>query len=130
MSFDFVQLIVKLKNASIIRKEFLLVEYSIVREDILIMLYNEGFLQSFGLKLSESFKIRRIWISLRYLYGKALFESLKLLSKPSQVNYMSLLDICNIPDRKFVVFFSTDKGLLTTLNCKRKRVGGKALFIC
>ena len=49
MSFDFVQLIVKLKNASIIRKEFLLVEYSIVREDILIMLYNEGFLQSFGL---------------------------------------------------------------------------------
>ena len=78
MSFDFVQLIVKLKNASIIRKEFLLVEYSIVREDILIMLYNEGFLQSFGLKLSESFEIKRIWISLRYLYGKALFESLKL----------------------------------------------------
>ena len=130
MSFDFVQLIVKLKNASIIRKEFLLVEYSIVREDILIMLYNEGFLQSFGLKSSESFKIKFIWINLRYLYGKALFESLKLLSKPSQVNYMSLLDICNIPDRKFVAFFSTDKGLLSTLNCKRQRVGGKALFIC
>jgi small subunit ribosomal protein S8 len=130
MSFDFVQLIVKLKNASIIRKEFLLVEYSIVREDILVMLYNEGFLQSFGLKLNENFEIKRIWISLRYLYGKALFENLKLLSKPSQVNYMSLLDICNIPDRKFVAFFSTDKGLMTALNCKRQRVGGKALFIC
>lgn len=130
MSIDFVQLIVKLKNASIIRKESLLVEYSIVRKDLLIMLYNEGFIQSFGLKTSKSFAIKRIWIDLRYLFSKALLENLKLLSKPSQVNYMSLLDICNIPDRKFVAFFSTDRGLLTALSCKQRRVGGKALFVC
>ena len=130
MSLDFVQLIVKLKNASIIRKESLVVEYSVVREDVLIMLYNEGFVQSFGFKPSKNFEIKRIWVNLRYLFNKALFENLKLLSKPSQVNYMSLLDICNIPDRKFVVFFSTDKGLLTALSCKQQRVGGKALFIC
>ena len=130
MSLDFVQLIVKLKNASIIRKESLLVEYSIVREDVLIMLYNEGFVQSFGFKPSKNFEMKHIWVNLRYLFNKALFENLKLLSKPSQVNYMSLLDICNIPDRKSVIFFSTDKGLLTALSCKQQRVGGKVLFIC
>ena len=130
MSLDFVQLIVKLKNASIIRKESLLVEYSIVREDVLVMLYNEGFVQSFGFKSNKGTETKYICIDLRYLFSKALFENLKLLSKPSRVNYMSLLDICNIPDRKFVAFFSTDKGLLTTLSCKQQKVGGKALFIC
>ena len=130
MSLGFVELIVKIKNASIIRKESLLVEYSILKEDVLVMLYNEGFVQSFRFISSENIEIKHIYISLRYLFSKGLFENLKLLSKPSRVNYMSLLDICNIPDRKFVSFFSTDKGLLTALSCKQQKVGGKALFIC
>lgn len=130
MSLGFVELIVKMKNASIIRKESLLVEYNILKEDVLVMLYNEGFVQSFRFVSSGSIEIKRISISLRYLFSKGLFENLKLLSKPSRINYMSLLDICNIPDRKFVAFFSTDKGLLTALSCKQQKVGGKALFIC
>ncbi len=130
MSFNFVRLILKLKNASSIRKEYLLIEYSQLRKDIITLLYNEGFLQSFGLVRHQQDSFVNILITLRYVFNKSLLEDLKLLSRPSHVKYMRLLDIYNLPDRRFVVFFSTDKGLITALNCKKFRVGGKVLFVC
>jgi small subunit ribosomal protein S8 len=130
MSVDFVKLIIKLKNASAVRKEFLSIEYSKVRRDILKLLYDEGFIQSFRFEFGKTKAPIRILINLRYSFNKALLASLKLLSKPSFVKYIRLLDIYNIPDRRFVIFFSTDQGLLTLLECKRFKVGGKLLFIC
>lgn len=130
MSFDFVKLIFKLKNASSIRKEFFTIEYSQLRKDTITLLYNEGFLQSFEFVRYRNNSCIDILVKLRYIFNKSLLEDLKLLSKPSHVKYMCLLDIYNIPDRRFVVFLSTDKGLITALNCKKSKVGGKILFVC
>lgn len=130
MSFDFVKLVLKLKNASAIKKEFLSIEYSKVRKDMISLLYDEGFIQSFDFEFGIANSPKKIRVVLRYFFNKPLLASLKLLSKPSQVKYMRLLDIYNIPDRRFVIFFSTDRGLLTTLECKRFKVGGKLLFVC
>ena len=93
-------------------------------------LYSEGFIQSFKIVNDSLLKSKIILITLRYYFGKALLDRLHLLSKPSHVRYVKLMDICNIPDRRFVIFFSTDKGTLTTLGCKELKVGGKILFIC
>jgi ribosomal protein S8 len=43
---------------------------------------------------------------------------------------MKVTDLCNIPDTKFIIFFSTDLGFLTALECKKLKVGGKLLFLC
>lgn len=130
MSFDFVRFILKLKNASAIKKERLDVEYSKVREDMITFLYNEGFIQSFCFRQSKKNNIKVISITLRSLFGKSLLENIQLISKPSLMKYMRLMDICDISDRKIIIVFSTDKGFLTTLGCKKERVGGKLLFIC
>ena len=130
MSINFVKFLIQLKNASIARKEVVSLEYSRIRENMVEILYTEGFVQSFELVINSSNGVKTILINLRYYFGRSLLESLQLLSKPSHVRYMKLLDISNIPDRKFVIFFSTDKGTLTTLECKKQRVGGKLLFIC
>lgn len=130
MSFDFVRFILKLKNASAIKKERLDVEYSKVREDMITFLYNEGFIQSFCFRQSKKNNIKVISITLRSLFGKSLLENIQLISKPSLMKYMRLIDICDISDRKIIIVFSTDKGFLTTLGCKKERVGGKLLFIC
>lgn len=130
MSIDFVRLIVELKNASKNNKEELIVEYSKVREDMVGLLYNQGFIQSFCFKQNKKSHVRAIHITLRNLFGKSLFEKAKLISKPSLMKYVRLIDICDISDRKIVLFLSTDRGFLTTLGCKKKRVGGKLLFIC
>ena len=130
MSIDFVRFIVELKNASTNNKEELIVEYSKVREDMISLLYNQGFIQSFCFKQNKKSGVKVIHITLRNLFGKSLFERAKLISKPSLMKYVRLIDICDISDRKVVLFFSTDRGFLTTLGCKEKKVGGKLLFIC
>lgn len=130
MSIHFVEFLLQLKNASIARKETLSVEYSIIREDMTKLLYLEGFVQSFEMVIDKFSLIKKIQITLRYYQGKSLLEGLKLLSKPSHVRYMKFLDVSNIPDRRFVVFFCTDRGMLTTAECKKKKLGGKLLFIC
>lgn len=130
MSIHFVKFLFQLKNASIAKKETLSVEYSNIREDMTNLLYLEGFVQSFEIILDPSNLFKTILITLRYYFSKSLIEGLKLLSKPSHVRYMKFSDISNIPDRRFVLFFSTDKGMLTTLGCKKYKIGGKLLFIC
>jgi small subunit ribosomal protein S8 len=130
MSFDFVRFILKLKNASAINKEELEVEYSKVREDMVKFLYNEGFIQSFCFKQSKKDKAKVISITLRSFFGKSLLENVQLISKPSLMKYMRFMDVCDISDRRIVIVFSTDKGFLTTSGCKKKKVGGKLLFIC
>lgn len=130
MSFDFVRFILKLKNASAIKKEALDVEYSKVREDMVKFLYNEGFIQSFCLKRIKGNKVKVISITLRSLFGKSLLENIQLVSKPSLMKYMRLIDICDLSDRRIVIVFSTDKGFLTTSNCKKEKTGGKLLFMC
>lgn len=130
MSFDFVKFLFHLKNASSSKKETIRVKYSRIRKDMIDILYSEGFIQSFEIVTDLLVSIKVILVTLRYYFSKALLDRLHLLSKPSHVRYTKLTDICNIPDRKFVVFFSTNKGTLTTLECKEHKVGGKILFIC
>ena len=130
MSFDLVRFILTLKNASAINRERLNVEYSKVREDMITFLYNEGFIQSFCFRQSKKNGVRVISITLRSLFGKSLLGNVQLISKPSLMKYMRLIDLCDISDRTIIIVFSTDKGFLTTLGCKKERVGGKLLFIC
>ena len=130
MSIHLVKFLFQLKNASIARKETLLVEYSSIREDMIKLLYLEGFVQSFEVLFDSYTHFKMVKVTLRYYYSKSLTERLKLLSKPSHVRYMKFLDISNLPDKRFVLFFSTDKGMLTTLECKKYKIGGKLLFVC
>jgi small subunit ribosomal protein S8 len=130
MNNNIIKFLIQLKNASLYNLEVTSIEHSFLREDILRMLYDEGFIQSFKIKKSLLGEQKLFLVTLRYFFNKPILRNLQIFSKPSHIKYMKFLDIANIPDRKFVVFFSTNKGLLTNLECKKNRIGGKLLFVC
>ena len=131
MNSKIVNFLVELKNASLARKETVYVEYSHLLSNLVEVLYREGFIQSFTIKQSlESNQKKIIYVGLRYYFNKPVFNNLKLFSKPSYLKYMKFSDICNIPNKRFICFFSTNQGILTTLDCKKKKIGGKLLFMC
>jgi small subunit ribosomal protein S8 len=131
MNSKIVNFLVELKNASLARKETVSIEYSHLLENLVEVLYREGFIQSFIIKRNyKSTEKKVIQVGLRYYFNKPVFNNLKLFSKPSYLKYMKFSDICNIPNKRFVCFFSTNQGILTTLDCKRKKIGGKLLFMC
>ncbi len=129
MNNSIINLLIALKNASLSRKEVISIDYNNLSKSLVKVLYREGFIQSFRV-ITDSKRVKTISVVLRYYFNKPILNNLRLFSKPSLLKYMKVSDICNISDRKFVCFFSTNKGLLTTLECKKNRVGGKLLFMC
>ena len=115
-----------LKNASMVRKERIIIKHTKFLVKILTLLYYEGLIQSFTVNTAK----KSITISLRYSHGKDLFKNLKTFVQPTKVSNLSYRDICKLSTKRFISVFSTDKGLITGINSKRYRLGGKLYFIC
>jgi len=125
MNITLIYLLIKLKNFSLQQKEFVYIPYNKQYLEILKILYQQGFIQSYKLQ-----KDSRLLIVLRYYYSKPIFKDLKLVSKPSNSHYLKLKDLYFLSNKKYIYFISTTKGLLTGLECKQYGLGGKLLFIC
>ena len=125
MNINSVNLLINLKNYSLLKKESLLIKYTNESFSIIKILYTEGFIQSFKLKKKNS--IVYISIVLRQFYNKSIFNDLKLISNSQ---FLSTKDIYKISDKKKILFISTNKGILSLSACKKYKIGGRALFYC
>ncbi len=130
MNINFIKFLFALKNASLSKKETVVVDYSSAREKMTKVLYFEGLIQSFSLTMNSLNEHDFIVIKFRYSFDKSHLKYLTLLSNPSRIKYMKIKDLCHISDKKLMVFFSTTLGFLTTFQFKQLKIGGKLLFVC
>ena len=112
-----------LKNASMIKKESIIILNSNLNFKIITFLYKEGFIQSF--KKND----KKIFVFLRYSFNKDFFSNLKIVSTTTLKYYLSYKDLCKITNKRFILLLSTSKGFLTGLECKKQQIGGKLFFI-
>lgn len=127
MRSNVIKFLITLKNASILRKEFVCCFYNKLFLKLIKILYKEGLIQDYFLKknLLGSFQLI---ISLKYVYNLGDLSTLKIISRPSWTLFLTYNDICKLSEKKSIFFFSTDKGFLTSLECKKYKLGGKLLF--
>ena len=129
MNINAIKLLLHLKNGSLSNKEKIVVNYYFKNIALLKILYKEGFIQSFKIKSDINSKLF-FTIILRSYQNKAIFKNLKLISTPSLSRYFTFKDLIKLNDKRFTFFLSTDKGVLTILECKKQKLGGKLLFLC
>lgn len=127
MNINLIKLLLKLKNASNSKKERITVPYHKTYNILLDVLYQEGLIQSFCTNEGD---IKSTDVFLRYPSNKSSFETLKIISTPSRIRYLTFSDLCQISDKRHSLFLFTDKNLLVGRECKKHRLGGKLLFIC
>ena len=108
------------------RKESITIKHTIFLVNVLTLLYNEGLIQSFHVNNLNN----TIIVRLRYSYNKDLFKNLKVFARPTKSFNLSYRDICKLSTKRFLSIFSTDKGLMTAIQCKKYQLGGKLYFIC
>jgi ribosomal protein S8 len=120
----------KLKNASLIKSEFIILEYSFLILNIIQNLYKEGFIQSFKIKTDLKTNKKVILVNLRYYFNKPIFKRLKIFSSSSQSRALDFQNLSRLNIRKNVLFLSTSQGILTHLECKQRKLGGILFFIC
>jgi len=119
-----VDVLIALKNASLVHKEFILVKNNILVLKIIKNLYLEGLIQSFAVETSKSFQIK---VYLRYSFNKNFFKNLKIFSTPITLKYF---EICKLSTKQNLIFISTPLGFLTGEECKKRHLGGKLYFQC
>ena len=121
-----VNFIYSLKNAAILKKELLYFFYN--KNFILLakLFYKIGLIQDFW--LIKSITGWKIAIALKYYYQINELSELKLVSKPSWPFFLSYTNICQISERTGFFIFSTSFGFLTSIDCKKKKIGGKLFF--
>ena len=124
MCFTLIKALNKLKNASLINKEVVYLNFDLKYFEVLRVLYREGFIQ--GYKIDK--KNYQTIVYLRFFQNKSVLDRLRFLSVPSRERFISYKDLCLINNKKTFVLLSTNKGLRTIFECKKQKLGGKLLF--
>ena len=129
MKITLIHLLLALKNASDLKKEKIICSYNKSFISLLKCLYKEGFISYFKVSNDDGAKLKII-IGLKYSYGKVLsISTLKFLSVPSNLYYLTYKEICKISDKKIILFISTNLGIITQIQCKKYKIGGSPLFL-
>lgn len=115
-----------IKNASLAKKDSLIIDYSLILLKCTEALYREGIILSYYTVKNNSEV--KIFIKLRSFDNMLLTCKLKSVSKPSNIRYFPYHQICRISVKEKTCFFFTNLGVLTLEECKKKRVGGAFSF--
>ena len=126
MNIHVIQFLIKIKNASLFQKTSVLIRFNKEIIKFLKILYLENFILSFYLV----FETKMVLIQLKTYFKANLFANLKILATSTKTCYITYFKLCKIINKNIFLLLSTDKGMLTDINCKKKRVGGKFLFSC
>jgi small subunit ribosomal protein S8 len=117
-------LISNIKNAQMSKKSVIFCVRNKFCEQLLNLFWDKGLI--IGYKLTYKNKLK---IYLKYKKQKPSINFIKLLSKPSQKIYYSVLQLSKINFDNCLLIFSTNKGLKTLLECKKQNSGGKLILI-
>lgn len=126
MSKHISNMISTINNGQLAKKAFVLIPKQKVCENILNVLWNEGFI--LGYRISKT-NIKIIKIYLKYQNGISSIAVLKMLSKPSLKLYYSVKQLWKIDSSKGLIIMSTNKGFMTSIECKKQILGGEPVIL-
>lgn len=126
MKHYFYNMIANIKNGQAAQKSFILQKQKKICNSFLNILWNEGYILGYKTQKNNPDTIK---IFLKYNQGKAVINSLKLISKPGHRIYYSAKQVWKINSNRTFIIFTTNQGLLTGYNCKKLRVGGEPLVL-
>jgi ribosomal protein S8 len=119
-------LLLCLKNSSIVKLNEFYCNHSKKNIKLLQSLYVNGLIQSYIFS-SENNKIK---IILRYTDNKPIFSQLKFVSTTLKCKVITFKELTFLFNRRFILFVNTNLGIKTINECRNSRIGGKMLFIC
>ncbi|EFK97051.1 30S ribosomal protein S8 [sediment metagenome] len=122
------ELIINIKNASMVNQKEVIVAHSNLKEKILDLLKKEGYIEDVKVLKGDGVK-KNIKITLAYeLNGNSKIKDVKRISKLSKRIYYGYKDIFPVKYGHGIMILSTPLGIITDKIAKKQKVGGEALF--
>lgn len=128
-------MLTRIRNASLIKKEEVVLPMSKVKFNIAKILEKEGFVSNVSiisggedLKKNKASKFDQIKIILKYGEdGKPRVSLLKRISKPGRRIYVDKNSIGRVLNGFGISIISTSKGIMTGKEAQRQKIGGELI---
>lgn len=129
MSFNHAvsDLVARIRNGYLIKKSTISCPSSLLRENILHILKNEGYILNY-VKNKDSEGFDRFDIHLKYHNSSSAVSEIEVVSKPGRRVYCSSSKIPIVKNGLGVTVVSTSQGVLPDHEARSKKLGGEVLF--
>lgn len=125
MTSSIIDLIIRIKNGYMARRDQITSPHSRFREDILKKLQGLGYIKEYSV---EGDVIKNITITLSYEGAMPAVTDVKIQSKPGRRWYTASKRLKPVLGGLGVALISTSQGILTNKEALKKNIGGELLF--
>ncbi|MFX0540721.1 30S ribosomal protein S8 [Roseovarius sp. S4756] len=119
-------MLTRIRNASMRGKSTVMTPASKMRERVLGVLADEGYIRGFEATTGKDGH-PAIEISLKYFDGAPVIREMKRVSKPGRRVYLGVKDIPSVRQGLGVSIVSTPKGVMSDASARSQNVGGEVL---
>ncbi len=119
-------LVARIKNGYLVKKTLISSPVSKLRESILRILKDEGYILNYS-KVKEG-NFEKFDIHLKYHYSSPVVNEIQVISKPGRRVYSSSDKIPLIKNGLGMVVISTPQGVVADYEARTKKIGGEILF--
>ena len=117
----------RIRNAALAQHASTRVPYSGIKESIVSILKNEGYVDDFSLDSGDGVH-KEIIVHLRYIDdSKTAIRNMRRISKPGRRNYCRATKLPQVKSGLGIAIVSTSKGVMTDRDARRQNVGGEVL---
>jgi small subunit ribosomal protein S8 len=119
-------MLTRIRNAQMRSRPKVSTPASKLRERVLEVLQEEGYIRGFA-RVDYNDGKSEIEIELKYFDGQPVIRNIKRISSPGRRVYSSAKDIPTIANGLGVAILSTPKGVMSDSQARRENVGGEIL---
>ena len=120
-------LVARIRNGYLAGKAVIASPTSRLRENILHLLKEEGYILNYS-KVKEKDAAERFDIHLKYHYSAPVVNEIAVVSKPGRRIYCSVDEIPLVKNGLGMVILSTSKGVIADHDARNKKLGGEVLL--
>jgi len=121
-------MLIRIKNGYLAKKEVVCAPYSVIKEKIGLILVKEGYLREVKVKADKASPARKqLELYLKYNGRISAITGVKRISKPGIRNYVPSAKIPRVKLGFGITIVSTSKGLMIDKQARKQNLGGEVL---
>lgn len=120
-------LLTRIRNANQVNKEFVEIPYSTLKEGLLKVLKESGFIGEVKVFKEKNVKHKMLNVELIYIDGAPKIQHIERVSKPGLRVYSGYKDLQKVLGGFGTYIISTPKGLVNSVEAKKKKLGGEVI---
>ena len=120
-------LVARIKNGYLANKASISSPVSRLRENILKILKEEGYILNYS-KVKQEGSFEKFDIHLKYHYSAPVVDEIAVVSKPGRRVYCGSNDIPLVKNGLGMVVMSTSKGVIADHDARNQKLGGEILL--